>query len=849
MVEVNNKDKRDLALRLLHADTEDEVIEILSEAGFWDDPRVWRYYGDREGNYATIGNQQSRPEAALVEKVVNAVDARLMNECLVHGIDPSSAHAPQSVQEAVRKFFEKRDPSSSLGGTVASWSQQSRLEEAQDITLAITGSRRNPCITIADRGEGQVPRSMPETFLSIDRSNKLRIPFVQGKFNMGGTGALNFCGKQSLQLILTRRNPLITEQDGDLTVECWSITIVRRDWPRVGAGEARNSVFTYLAPVGAESVPNKGEVLTFSADELPLMPENNIAYVRAIDGGSVVKLYEYQMKGTSHVLMKGGLLSRLELLLPDIALPVRVYECRDYKGEEERSFANTLVGLTARLSENRGGNLEDGFPTPVLLRIQGEEMRAQIYAFKEDKAESYRTNEGIVFVVNGQTHGHLPKTFFSRKKVKMGRLAKSLIVVVDCTQLSLSAREKLFMNSRDRLREGDPRRAIEEELEEQIGKHPALRELRERRRNEEVAERLEDSRPLEEVLESILKTSPALEKLFLLGQRLSRPHRTSSNGHHSGESGGVNGQSEFAGRTHPTFFRFYKKPESDLLNRTCEVGRRCRIKFETDVSNDYFSRTSNPGEYLVEVIEGELEDTEIDSSLTLHNGIANWSVSLLGELVDVGNEVTLQFTVTDPTLVEPFVKIVRLSMVSKSSSGPGSGERESLTGGGQKSSRGNQSSDNGSGGRGRREPGGLRMPEVQKVREEQWDRYGFDEFSACKTVEDAADEQNEDSVYTFYVNVDNLYLRNDMKSSKEDPALVEGKFVYGNVLIGLALLNHNRQNAAKLEEADRNGEETVTETVERTTRALGPFLVPMINYLGALSVDEVAGLAETGDDE
>lgn len=843
---MNNEDKKNLALELLHADTEDKVIEILSEAELWDDPQAWRYYGDREGNYATIGNQQSRPEAALVEKVVNAVDARLMNECLVHGIDPSSARAPQSVQEAVRKFFEERDPSSSLGGTVASWSQQHRLKEAQNITLAVTGSRRNPSITIVDRGEGQTPKRMPETFLSIDRSNKLRIPFVQGKFNMGGTGALNFCGKQSLQLIVTRRNPLIAEQDGDPTAECWGITVVRRDWPRVGAGEARNSVFTYLAPIGAESAPNKGEVLTFSADELPLMPENNSAYVRAMDGGSVVKLYEYQMKGTSHVLRK-GLLSRLELLLPDIALPVRVHECRDYEGKEEGSFANTLVGLTARLSENRGGNLEDGFPTPILLRIQGEEMRAQIYAFKEDKAESYRANEGIVFVVNGQTHGHLPKTFFSRKKVKMGRLAKSLIIVVDCTQLSLSAREKLFMNSRDRLREGELRRAIEEELEEQVGKHPALRELRERRQSEEVAERLEDSRPLEEVLESVLKSSPALEKLFLLGQRLNKPRRTNSDGHHSGESG-ANGHGEFVGRPHPTFFRFHKKPESDLLDRTCEVGRRSRIKFETDVSNDYFSRKSNPGEYIVEVIEGDLEDAEIGSSLTLHNGIASWSVSFPSELLTIGDKITLQFTVTDPTLVEPFVKIVRLDMVPRCNSGPGFGDRESSTGGGRKGPRGNQDNVNG-GGRGPREPGGLRMPEVHKVREEQWDKYGFDQYSACKIFEDAVDEQNEDSVYTFYVNVDNLYLRNDMKGSKEDPALVEGKFVYGNVLVGLALLHHDRQGGAKQEEADRNGEETVAGTVEQTTRALGPFLVPMINYLGALSVDEVAGLAETGDDE
>jgi|SRR6516164_1026093 hypothetical protein len=41
------------------------------------------------------------------------------------------------------------------------------------------------CFTVSDNGEGQTPDKMPYTLLSLDRSNKLRVPFVQGKFNMG----------------------------------------------------------------------------------------------------------------------------------------------------------------------------------------------------------------------------------------------------------------------------------------------------------------------------------------------------------------------------------------------------------------------------------------------------------------------------------------------------------------------------------------------------------------------------------------------------------------------------------------------------------------------------------------
>jgi hypothetical protein len=58
-----------------------------------------------------------------------------------------------------------------------------------------------------NNGEGQTPEKMPDTLLSLNKSKKLRIPFVQGKFNMGGTGALKFCGKEAIQFILSKRDP------------------------------------------------------------------------------------------------------------------------------------------------------------------------------------------------------------------------------------------------------------------------------------------------------------------------------------------------------------------------------------------------------------------------------------------------------------------------------------------------------------------------------------------------------------------------------------------------------------------------------------------------------------------
>lgn len=80
---MSNEKNHELCVSLIKADTEEAVIALLQEAGYWTNPEVWRFYGDYENNYNTIGNQQSRPDAALVEKLVNSVDARLMNECLV----------------------------------------------------------------------------------------------------------------------------------------------------------------------------------------------------------------------------------------------------------------------------------------------------------------------------------------------------------------------------------------------------------------------------------------------------------------------------------------------------------------------------------------------------------------------------------------------------------------------------------------------------------------------------------------------------------------------------------------------------------------------------------------------
>ncbi|MEL6797790.1 MAG: hypothetical protein AAFO89_13335, partial [Planctomycetota bacterium] len=286
---MTNDEIRDIALALLRADSEADVVKILKQRGLWENPDLWRLYGDKEGNWASAGNQGSFGEAALVEKIVNSGDSRLMLECLRKGIDPESDHAPTSLRDAVAMFFEGKRAQADEAGTLANWARAKRTDEARHITLAATGDRpargrrsKGMCITIVDQAEGQSPARLPHTILSLNAKNKQRIRFVQGKFNMGGSGALRFCGQLGLQLVISRRHPDLAkhERGDDPSVDQWSVTVVRREEPSNRSGDPVHSEFTYLAPLGAHDNARKGTVLQFDADELPVLPHQKSHYGR-----------------------------------------------------------------------------------------------------------------------------------------------------------------------------------------------------------------------------------------------------------------------------------------------------------------------------------------------------------------------------------------------------------------------------------------------------------------------------------------------------------------------------------------------------------------------------------------
>jgi len=713
-----------------------------------------------------------------------------MRECQRRGVKPDSELAPKNIQEALKIYFNIYDGKLSIIDSTA------RAELANNILLVATGEKSKPCYAIIDFGEGQTPKKMPDTFLSLNKNNKLKIQFVQGKFNMGGTGALQFCSiKHNLQLIISRRDPEIAKIETSIfddTKDKWGFTIIRRIDP---TGNMKSSSFKCLAP--------EGKILMFDAQSLPILPgEYPLPYGKDMTYGTFVKLYEYQLTGyKTNILF--DLYNRLSLLLPSMALPVRMVERR--KGYEAHSYEATMAGLSIRLEEDKKENLEPGFPSSSEMKVEGQEMKVLIYAFKMNKREKYAKKEGIIFVVNGQAHGFLSQAFFERKSVGMSYLSDSILVIVDCSKFERRIQEDLFMNSRDRLRKSPIRDEIENQLEDLIKNHDGLRALREHRRREEIANKLKDAKPLAEVLENIIKASPTLSRLFLMGERVPNPFNLIS----------VGTAQEYKGKRFPTYFTL---SQNYSINnpKNAPINRRFRVYFETDAENEYFNRDTEAGQFSIFI------DNQIikDYTLNLWNGRATLTVSL-PENVKVGDVLKIITEITDNSRVQPFINelYVIVKPAEKTASG---GMRKRIEPPGEEESKEE-----------RKMPSEISLPNIIELRktDENWANH-------FKSDEDSlAVKETGEGGYDFYINMDNLYLQTEIKNNqKTDAKLLEARFNYGTVLLGISILNYYEKNEKDCSRRDNN-ESSIYDQIFTMSKALSPVLLPMISSLGELELD------------
>jgi hypothetical protein len=187
---------------LLAAEAEEAALAALNKRGLLNDPTRWKALGGMPNNQSVVHAQQSTAAAALVEKITNGIDAILMRKVRAAGIDPRDPDkAPGTMTKAIEKFY----------GDLSNKDREEIRQLAEDsMILYATGTKSRPAISFYDAGEAQLPDDFPKTFCSLvygsdEGSYKGAVPFAQGRFNMGGTGVLPFCGDdRKMQLIVSR---------------------------------------------------------------------------------------------------------------------------------------------------------------------------------------------------------------------------------------------------------------------------------------------------------------------------------------------------------------------------------------------------------------------------------------------------------------------------------------------------------------------------------------------------------------------------------------------------------------------------------------------------------------------
>lgn len=563
--------------KLYFAPTEDAVDDLIkAQPDIFKDAN-WSPLGGDERMFGIVRGQQSNPIAALVEKVTNSIDAILMKKCYEAGINPQSQDAPRTMEEAIQKFFPQHKQ----------WDLKTfRRKQAEEIQIIADGPTRNSSVIIYDNGEGQRPEDFENTFLSLVRGNKINIHFVQGKYNMGGSGALVFCGKKRFQLIGSKR----FDNSGK-----FGFTLIRQR--RIGelADAKRFSYFEYLKV--------DGQIPSFDSGEMDLK-----LHGRKFNTGTVMKLYAYQFP-SGYAGFAQDLNQSLNEFLFEPVLPIFTVDTKE-RYPNNKVLELDLFGLKRRLEEDKNSYVDSFFSEEYEDQLFGK-AKVTCYIFKPKLEERdvkkskgiirdrfFRNDMSVMFSMNGQVHGSYSAEFITRT-LKFNLLKDYLLIHVECTGMKADFREELFMSDRERLKKGEEANLLREYLGKKLRKSQ-LDEIN-RRRKESIGLESEDT---SELLKSFAKNLPKDSELFKLLQNTLKleERKDKKKSEETKKPKEKTEEKAFQPQRFPSLFKLHKK--KDGINVvTLPLNGEKTVKFDTDVANDYFDRIEEAGELQLALLQ------------------------------------------------------------------------------------------------------------------------------------------------------------------------------------------------------------------------------------------------------
>lgn len=788
---MDEKLSRRIALQLIDANSAADVARVLEDADasyYFGDPQNWSPYGNREKNWDTVGNQQTNPVGSLVELVTNGIDAILLQRATEQGIkDMRGPNAPASMHEAVKRFFPQVNE-----GKIAKLGPEERARLAtQCIQVGIRRAERKnhiyPTYTVIDFGGGQLPEEFPKTFLSLSEKNKEGIPFVQGKFNMGSTGALRFCTRSDIRL--GHYKLIVSRRPGQ---PYWGWTLVRIRSPR--AGEA--------LPVAEYFHLHRAAIPKFREENIKAFGHASLGLVSA---GSIVKVYEYDI-GPEARSVDLGLYNALTVNLVECALPVQLYDfdAKPVEGKgplrkegiAARTFGGMNVVLRAELGEEEDAGQQESATSLDETRtewvhqvedIRDEELgRVRIVATAVTKFKEFLANQParIFYTINGQTHA-FERASFLNTRVGLPDLRGHVIVNVICDDLNNQALATIFMPNRESKTNTDLSRLLERRVIDALKGDDKLRAYAAELRLRRATQHAEDKGETAELLKELVKTDPAIRDLFGLGTLLPE----------IGQNPG--GQQPFNGKKYPTFLNpLNLRKEGGKYVKEVPLNGHRRIECGTDAADDYLTRIDSPGEAWC-----SLDEKAMPHSVKLRNGTARFTIHA-PKHAEVGQRVDVEFGFKDfGRNLEPLSFSVEIRYIEE--------EKPVVKPPGKKAEAKPAIDNN------------LGQPEFLFVFENEWGEHGFDEHAGSYV--------STGETTTVYVNGDNRYLRAMRSREKDEASRVQNEHTFRLGLGLLALAVHKRAATAAENGTSKEDPEAITRVA---TAGMAPYIVTVIKKLG-----------------
>lgn len=624
---------------LYNSNSEAEIEKVIKLNSMFRNPVNWKPYGGMEGNFGTFESQQNHPVPALIEKITNSIDATLIKDCKINGIDPKSKEAPKSMREAVEKFYDVKN------GEIGELSNVKRRELAENIQIIATGGKEKPCITIYDSGEGQNPEDFANTFLSLHRGNKANIHFVQGKYNMGSTGAVVFCGDKKYQLIASKRNKQLNNNaDSEL-----GFTLVRKH-PLTKAdidNNVKSTWYEYFCP--------NDEIPSFSANEIDLGLFN-----RNFSSGSIVKLYSFQLPRGSKGDISTDLYRDLNQFLFHLPIPILVFEKREHY--KVKNVNKVILGNRTRIVNDSKSNVEKKIQFSLNTSLGNFSIPINVVIFNSSiDHREFIKNKSIIYTLNGQVHSSEGQSFISQE-LNLNLIKKHTLIQVECTDIPVEIRQDLFMSNRTHLKHGHTTEKLREEIIQFLKNSKELKKLNNERKNS----LLRDSKSDKDLIETFLSKLPVDKDVVNLLKKNGSLDFLKSAGNK------INSNNQKAKKTtqkklnrFPSIFKLNLKKDKDgKIYKTIPIDSTGKASIETDVENDYLFRPVEKGEFEIQVLQKRNKTdkpvspnpnpfpNEVTDILTINReGPIDGSIKLLikpNRKAKVGDEIEIRASLSAP---------------------------------------------------------------------------------------------------------------------------------------------------------------------------------------------------------